>query len=173
MKLSRIPIAAIAAAAVISLAAITGCGSESPQAAVSSGNGSNNNPGGSSSGASACSLVTKADMETALGQPFKDPAEKTATATAGTVCSYESTAQTSLGLPQMQILVMYYPGMNPGQDPTRKQTVSGIGDDAYYSDAGINVIKGTDWLVISYLRVSNPGADPRLEQLAGKAATRM
>lgn len=162
--------------------AVAGCGdSQSPaaggnsQTAASGGQSQNGSGSAGGTQTQACSLITKAEMETALGQPVNEPTPKPATTGKGSGCSYETTAQTSRGLPQLTVLVMYYPGTTSASvnDPTRTQTVSGLGDEAYYSDSGLNVFKNSNWLVISYLQVSDSTPDPRMEKAAGIAVGRM
>ena len=117
----------------------------------------------SSGNLDACALLTKADAESLLGGSVKEPTT-TRNENGGTVvsqCHYSNEA----GDKQVGLLARQAPtsaeakqifgtarSASKGLSGTDPQTVSGLGDDAYWTDGNLNqlnVLKDEVWLIIT------------------------
>lgn len=93
-------------------------------------------PGGQGSASSACDLLTSADAAAALGQAVDQP---TANQGGGNNCTYAPTVITGLTSIELNVLTSSTFAQvkgHVGQGMTLTP-VSGLGDDAFYLDAGL------------------------------------
>jgi len=90
-----------------------------------------------------CSLLTKSDVESALNRKMKEP-EK-----AGNGCVYAT-----VDIPYDILIVEVEKGGISGFNQNKKnkakagkmKPVEGLGDDAYYDDRQLNILKKRDWI---------------------------
>lgn len=128
---------------------------------------------GTSANADACSLVTKSDAETALGEPVGSPRPRTTATSSG--CAYTSLS----GSARLDVDITHWPDSATATTQYQRfsnigQPVSGLGDQARGNTALLAVQKGRVLFTISM-----PVADKQPDQfgamklLAGKLAAEL
>ena len=150
---------------------LSGCGGGGGQAGGSSSSPAASAAATASAPATAkdtCSLVTKADAETALGEPVGSPRPRTTAISTG--CVYTSLS----GSARLDVAVFHYPDAATAMAEYQRfsnlgQPVPGLGDQARGNSGGLYVQKGS-----VLVQISMPVADKQPDQfgaiktLAGK-----
>jgi hypothetical protein len=138
-----------------------------------------------------CSLITKAEAEAAIGEKVEDPTTEDGNKEWGqTRCVYSSASESSAKF--VQISVVQTESITEGLrqkgyttakllEDTRTQVkgkpISGIGDDAYWGNSNLHVLKKDAYITISTGLVLNPKNEPAAidtaKTLALKAVERL
>lgn len=150
---------------------VCGCGGTSGQAnpsASASGSTSASTSSAGTSASDACSLVTKSDAETTLGEPAGPPKPRSTSFSSG--CVYVSLS----GSARLDVAIFHYPDTATAVSKYREfsnigQPVSGLGDQARGNTGYLAVQKGSVLLTMS-MPVSPKQADPfgAMKTLASK-----
>ncbi|MEV4656999.1 hypothetical protein [Micromonospora sp. NPDC049301] len=176
-----------AAAAVLTLTAVGGCGTDDGPAAPVAGAGPSvaaTGQGDPSAAASAeespaapavdaCALVTKTEAEKLAGTPLEDPLEKAAADR--DTCTYTGPVTG----PTAQVEVYVGDGAKKFLDIDRElghklTPISGAGDEAYAEDGTVFVSKAGVWACVRLVRSEDPATyRSALEAVARTAAGRL
>jgi hypothetical protein len=160
---SRILVVAAAASVALALGACSSGGSESAAGKPLPASSSKPAPtqAAPASTATSCTVVTQANVSTALGETVRAPVQGKATVEGGIACVYYGTS-VPIGDPDVPsadsvrvVLVTGADGtkwFNDYESKVHAVAISGLGDQAYWDgSASVSVLKGTSYLRISVI----------------------
>lgn len=115
-----------------------------------------------------CGLVTPAEASAAFGGNAGDAHLVLAS------CLYDDgTHKLIVSLTRDHARSQFDSAKGTGSPAMVAQTVAGLGDDAYFKDGRLGVIKGSNMMLITLAPSSGPTASPALLTVARAAATRL
>lgn len=183
MNISRTRIArtTVLAATAVGLAlALGACSTGTPTVISSPGGPHVRASHGSATGAiNSCTVVSQANVSTALGQSVQPGIRGKATVEGGVACVFYgpsvpagSNPDVAIGDSVRVVLVTGSNGpkwFNDYKSKVHYVPISGLGDQAYYDGyASVSVLKGTDYLRISVIKTS--GTDEAAEKILAQTA---
>jgi hypothetical protein len=126
-----------------------------------------------------CNLITKADAQQFVGEPFKDAEKRENKVVGQKFCIYNSAKEGSFRLFQISLTEQALMP-NSGQSPKsiydalkanfpKAVKVNGIGDDAFIATPGLHILKGNYYITIAVGNSENPN-NRRILDAAGKKA---